>query len=55
MVNGTPKRGKSGDECPVPENMIDTKTILFLRRAPSPFLPIAMPFAPQVDEVSLPE
>jgi hypothetical protein len=53
MVNGAPKRRKTGDECFVPENMIDTKAILFLGRVPSPFSPIAMPFAPQVDEASL--
>ena len=54
MINGAPKRWKTGDECLVPENMIDTKAILFLGRPPSPFFSIAMPFAPQVDEASLP-
>ena len=53
MINRAPKRRKPGDERLVPENMIDTKAILFLGRAPSPFSPIAMPFAPQVDEVSV--
>jgi hypothetical protein len=52
MVNGAPKRWKTGGECLVPENMIDTKAIP--GRAPSPFSPVAMPFAPQVDEASLP-
>ena|SRR5271170_7497307 len=51
MVNGAPKRRKPGNECLVPENMIDTKTIA--GRAPSPFSPIAMPCAPQVDEARL--
>jgi hypothetical protein len=51
MVNGAPKRRKTGDECLVPENMIDTKAIH--GRAPSPFSPAAMPLPPQVNEASL--
>ena len=51
MVNGAPKCRKTGDECLVPENMIDPKAIP--GRAPRPFSPIAMPFAPQVDKASL--
>jgi hypothetical protein len=43
---------KTIEERLIPENMIDTKAILFWIRAPSPFSPVAMPFTAQVDEAA---
>ena len=52
MVNDAPERWEAVDESLVPENMIDTKAIH--GRAPSPFLLVAIPCTPQIDEASLP-
>ena len=51
MINCAPEVRETVDERLVPENMINTKAIR--RRTPSPFLPVAMPRTPQIDEASV--
>ena len=50
MVNDASERREAFDESLISESMIDTKAIR--GRAPSPFLLVAMPCTPQIDEAN---